>query len=83
MPVTRLYLIRHGQSAGNAAGRFGGHSPTPLSELGARQAEITAQALAKERITVIYSSDLFRAVQTAIARRTRKMYLPSVTLQIR
>jgi len=65
MPVTRLYLIRHGQSAGNAAGRFGGHSPTPLSELGARQAEITAQTLAKERITVIYSSDLFRAVQTA------------------
>lgn len=65
MPVTRLYLIRHGQSAGNAAGRFGGHSPTPLSELGARQAEITAQALAKERIATIYSSDLFRAVQTA------------------
>lgn len=65
MPVTRLYLIRHGQSAGNAAGRFGGHSPTPLSELGAQQAEITGQALAKERIAAIYSSDLFRAVQTA------------------
>jgi len=65
MPVTRLYFIRHGQSAGNAAGRFGGHSPTPLSELGSQQAEMTAQVLAKERITVIYSSDLFRAVQTA------------------
>ena len=65
MPVTRLYLIRHGQSAGNAEGRFGGHSPTPLSELGIQQAEITAKALAKERINVIYSSDLHRAVQTA------------------
>ncbi len=65
MPVTRLYLVRHGQSAGNAEGRFGGHSPTPLSELGLEQAEITAKTLAKERINVIYSSDLYRAVQTA------------------
>ncbi|MEQ1763680.1 MAG: histidine phosphatase family protein [Pyrinomonadaceae bacterium] len=65
MPVTRLYLIRHGQSAGNAEGRFGGHGPTPLSELGQRQAELTAEGLAKENISAIYSSDLYRAVQTA------------------
>lgn len=65
MPVTRLYLIRHGQSAGNAEGRFGGHGPTPLSELGQRQAELTAEGLAKENISSIYSSDLYRAVQTA------------------
>lgn len=65
MPVTRLFLIRHGQSAGNAEGRFGGHGPTPLSDLGTRQAEVTAEALVKENISAIYSSDLFRAVQTA------------------
>jgi broad specificity phosphatase PhoE len=65
MEVTRLYLIRHGQSAGNAEGRFGGHSATPLSRLGRQQAELTAKALAKERISAIYSSDLQRAVQTA------------------
>lgn len=63
--VTRLYLIRHGQSAGNAEGRFGGHSPTPLSSLGVKQAECTARALEEEKIDVIYSSDLLRAVQTA------------------
>lgn len=63
--VTRLYLIRHGQSAGNAEGRFGGHGPTPLSDLGREQAEKTARVLAKEGIQVIYSSDLDRAVQTA------------------
>ncbi len=62
---TRLYLIRHGQSAGNAEGRFGGHGTTPLSELGSQQAEKTAKVLAKEGINVIYSSDLLRAVQTA------------------
>ena len=65
MPFTKLYLVRHGQSAGNAEGRFGGHGPTPLSELGIQQAELTAQALAKENINAIYTSDLYRAVQTA------------------
>lgn len=65
MPVTRLYLVRHGQSAGNAEGRFGGHSATPLSELGLEQARLTAQILAKEKIDAIYTSDLSRAVQTA------------------
>ena len=64
-PPTRLYLIRHGQSAGNAEGRFGGHGPTPLSNLGREQAEKTAKVLAKGGIDVIYSSDLLRAVQTA------------------
>lgn len=65
MAFTKLYLIRHGQSAGNASGRFGGHSPTPLSELGVKQSEMTAKALARENINAIYSSDLFRAVKTA------------------
>lgn len=65
MQVTRLYLIRHGQSAGNAEGRFGGHSATPLSELGELQARATAEYLSREKIDAIYSSDLLRAVQTA------------------
>jgi probable phosphoglycerate mutase len=64
-PPTKLYLIRHGQSGGNAEGRFGGHGPTPLSELGERQAARTAEVLANEGIDVVYSSDLPRAVQTA------------------
>ena len=64
-PPTRLFLIRHGQSAGNAEGRFGGHGPTPLSELGFKQAEVTAATIAKEGVNAIYSSDLLRAVQTA------------------
>ncbi len=78
MPVTRLFLVRHGQSDGNAAGRFGGHSPTPLSQLGGKQAEITAKALAKERINIIYSSDLLRAVQTAEP-LARLLDLPIIT----
>jgi len=53
MPVTKLFLIRHGQSAGNAEGRFGGHSPTPLTPLGEKQAEMAEKARAKQGITGI------------------------------
>jgi broad specificity phosphatase PhoE len=63
--TTRILLVRHGQSEGNAEGRFGGHSATPLSALGRAQAEATARALAEESVTAIYSSDLPRAVETA------------------
>jgi 2,3-bisphosphoglycerate-dependent phosphoglycerate mutase len=66
METTRVLLIRHGQSEGNAAGRFGGHTATPLSRRGRKQAEATAEALAAENITAIYSSDLSRAVETAM-----------------
>ncbi|MDH3494069.1 MAG: histidine phosphatase family protein [Acidobacteriota bacterium] len=65
MAVTRLYLLRHGQSGGNLSGTFGGHSDTPLSELGVRQAEVTAEVLKQKGVDVLYSSDLPRAVQTA------------------
>lgn len=63
--TTHLYLVRHGQSEGNAENRFGGHSATPLSARGRREAEQTARALLPENITAIYSSDLPRAVHTA------------------
>jgi 2,3-bisphosphoglycerate-dependent phosphoglycerate mutase len=72
MERTRILLSRHGQSLGNAERRFGGHSPTPLSERGRAEAEATGRALAAEGVTAIYSSDLLRAVETAapLARET-------------
>ncbi|MBD0326608.1 MAG: histidine phosphatase family protein [Pyrinomonadaceae bacterium] len=66
MESTSILLIRHGQSQGNAEGRFGGHTATPLSPRGRRQAEATALSLATEKISAIYSSDLPRAVETAM-----------------
>lgn len=62
---THVILVRHGQSQGNAEGRFGGHTDTPLSSRGRQQAKATATLLAGERIDAIYSSDLRRAVETA------------------
>lgn len=63
--TTHVVIIRHGQSEGNAAGRFGGHTDTPLSPKGRKQAAATARALASEKLDAIYSSDLPRAIETA------------------
>jgi 2,3-bisphosphoglycerate-dependent phosphoglycerate mutase len=66
MPLaTNVLLVRHGQSKGNAERRFGGHTATPLSARGHRQAELTARTLKSESLTAIYASDLARAVETA------------------
>ncbi|MBO5747149.1 MAG: histidine phosphatase family protein [Clostridia bacterium] len=59
-----LYLIRHGQSLGNVAKAFLGHTDLDLSELGYRQAECTAKFLIQRKIDTVYSSDLLRAYNT-------------------
>jgi broad specificity phosphatase PhoE len=65
--TTTVYLIRHGETDWNLAGRWQGHADVPLNELGHRQARLVAQRLAAEgpRFDAIYSSDLARAYQTA------------------
>lgn len=60
-----FYLVRHGQSEGNAREIILGHTDLGLTELGLRQAECTADALATVKFDRIYSSDLLRAMQTA------------------
>lgn len=61
----RLVLVRHGATANNAERRFTGQADVALSELGRRQAEALAAALADETFDLIVSSDLARARQTA------------------
>jgi len=82
---THVILVRHGQSQGNAEGRFGGHTDTPLSSLGRKQAEATAKTLAAEKVNAIYSSDLRRAVETAtpLAALTRAPLLRTDSLRER
>lgn len=68
--MTRVVLIRHGESACNVAGVVGGHEGcTGLSAVGHMQAEKLADRLAAtselESAVALYSSKLDRAVQTA------------------
>ena len=65
--MTRLILIRHGQSEANEQNRFAGQTDVPLTDLGRAQAESAARYLvAHEKIDKIYSSDLRRAHNTAL-----------------
>ncbi len=62
---TRLFAIRHGQTAWNAGLRIQGHIDEPLDDTGRWQADRLAQALAGESLAAVYSSDLQRARATA------------------
>jgi len=64
---TTILLIRHGETAWNAARRLQGHLDIPLNDEGERQARLLATALASEPLDLIVSSDLMRARQTAQA----------------
>lgn len=60
----RLFLIRHGETAGNAS-RIVQRPDIPLSPRGVAQAERLARRLAGEGVARIVSSDLARAASTA------------------
>lgn len=66
MKTTEIYIIRHGESIANLEHRAAGFTDTPLSELGRKQAEVTADALSGIEFDKIFSSDLSRAYETAL-----------------
>lgn len=63
----RLIITRHGETKENKAGIIQGHSPGVLSDLGKEQAGKLAKRLKDEKIDLIISSDLDRALDTAKA----------------
>jgi len=66
--MTRIVLIRHGQTAWNREERFRGRADIPLDEVGRVQAEATAARVAQKwPVVAVYSSPLMRAVETAKA----------------
>jgi broad specificity phosphatase PhoE len=72
--VTRIILVRHGQTEWNRLERFRGRADVPLNETGLAQAEATGRRVASDASSseewqpvAIYSSPLSRAVKTAEA----------------
>jgi broad specificity phosphatase PhoE len=61
--VTRVLLVRHGQSEWNALGRWQGQADPPLSDLGRLQARHAARTIGA--VDAIVASDLQRATETA------------------
>lgn len=63
--MTRLILVRHGQSEANLLNIFAGHSDFPLTEIGRTQARLAANYISNsEKPCAVYASDLLRAYET-------------------
>lgn len=63
--MSRLYLVRHGETELKSSERYWGATDVALSALGLAQAERLRDRLAGEKIDAIYSSGLTRALTTA------------------
>lgn len=62
--MTKLYLVRHGETMDNAAQIMQGQTPGRLNDVGILQAEEVARKMASDHIDVFVSSDLYRSMQT-------------------
>lgn len=64
--MTRVILIRHGESVANVEGRFTRDPDEPLTEAGREQARERARHIRRShRPTALYSSPFRRALETA------------------
>jgi len=82
-PPTTVIFCRHGETEGNRESRFGGHGPTPLTELGRAQARAAGRVLARVGVDAIYTSDLLRAEQTAALIGETLGVVPQATAALR
>lgn len=62
--LMKLYLMRHGQTEGNAGNRVQGWTDVPLTAKGRKQAKTLGERVAGRHFDRIYGSDIFRARQT-------------------
>lgn len=60
-----IYIVRHGETASNAANLIQGHLDIPLNDVGRKQACDARQTFHTIPFTAVYSSDLSRAKETA------------------
>ena len=65
MPADFVFVVRHGETKANEKGVEAGPLPYPLAKKGKKDVEFIAKTLAKSRVQAVYSSPVFRAVQTA------------------
>lgn len=63
--MTKVILIRHGQTVWNLEMKYQGHTDIELTARGLRQASLVAERLKEYEISAVYSSDLTRATKTA------------------
>lgn len=80
--MTRLILIRHGETEWTRAHRYQGDTNTPLSTKGKNDVKAVARVMGRTRMDFLYSSALVRARESAaiIAPAVRKKPVPDSRL---
>jgi probable phosphoglycerate mutase len=81
--LTRICIIRHGETDWNLEKRIQGHTDIPLNDTGRAQALAMAFAAAHQHFHAIYSSDLQRAWETAEALALREDHQVKTLPQLR
>ena len=81
--LTRICLVRHGETEWNAERRIQGQIDIELNETGRRQAVAAGRWLKEAGIMALYSSDLKRAWTTAQAIGVELGLVPTATPEMR
>jgi broad specificity phosphatase PhoE len=63
--MSRVYLVRHGQTAWNVGEIFRGRADIPLDETGKGEVHLAGETLKDETLHAVYSSPLSRSMETA------------------
>ena len=63
--MTKVYIVRHGQTAWNLEEVFRGRADIPLDETGKKEVHLAGEALKDETLHAVYSSPLSRSMETA------------------
>ena len=65
MVADYLFIVRHGETKANKKGIDAGPLDYPLTKKGVKEVSFIAKAISKVKFNAVYSSPVFRAVETA------------------
>ncbi len=83
MTITRVHLVRHGETVLSAEDRFAGATDVELSDEGRRQVACLGERLASERIAAVYASPMRRTLDTAAAIAAPHGLVPTASAALR
>jgi broad specificity phosphatase PhoE len=65
MAVNRIFVVRHGETQANVSGIDAGPLDYPLTKKGKKDIRYLARLLSRTKISAVFSSPIFRTVETA------------------
>lgn len=63
--MTRVYVVRHGQTAWNIGEVFRGRADIPLDDTGRKEVHLAGEAIKDQTLHAVYSSPLSRSMETS------------------